>query len=240
MLHVLVLAAMSISTVIRHTLDKIALLQYAVGCVSGVRRIAPEKVAACKTKPEQGVNGEAVASPFVPRPSTSPPLWGVVHRAFGPAAARLPSVTLPIRFTHIPQSMSAPASIDCSKRRNVGPAPIAVADLRTYTVSARFNLVELCTLDTMRSLVKMQRGEFLRAASLHVLPPTIPPVNKEAWLALARANSNLNQLSAFCNSMQNGAASLVQIGDIHIVLTEFRNALIAALKTSSFDAEDDE
>ena len=163
---------------------------------------------------------------------------GVVRRAFGPAAARLPSVTLPIRFTHFSQSMSAPASIDFSKRRQVGPVPIAVADLRTCTVSTRFNLVELCKLDTARALVRMQRGEFLRAASLHVLPPTIPSVNKEAWVALARANSNLNQLSAVCNSMQNGAPGVVDIDDIRLVLSEFRNALIAALKASSFGAED--
>ena len=116
--------------------------------------------------------------------------------------------------------------------------PIAVADLRTYTVSARFNLVELCKLDTARALVRMQRGEFLRAASLHVVPPTIPPVNREAWLALARANSNLNQLSAVCNSMQNGAPGVIDIDDIRLVLSEFRNALIAGLKASLFGAED--
>ena len=104
-------------------------------------------------------------------------------------------------------------------------------------MSTRFNLVELCKLDTARALVRMQRGEFLRAASLHVLPPTIPAVNNEAWVALARANSNLNQLSTVCNSMRNGAPGVVDIDDIRLVLSEFRNALIAALKASSFGAE---
>ena len=39
----------------------------------------------------------------------------------------------------------------------------------------------------------MQRGEYLRAASRGVLPPTIPAINREAWASLARVVGNLNQ-----------------------------------------------
>jgi hypothetical protein len=54
-------------------------------------------------------------------------------------------------------------------------------DKRGHTVSVRLNDAELARLDSQRDAVQMQRGEYLRAAALHRLPPTIPEVNREAW-----------------------------------------------------------
>ena len=81
---------------------------------------------------------------------------------------------------------------DESKRRRRGPAPLDATDKRGHTVSVRLNDAELARLDSQRDAVQMQRGEYLRAAALHRLPPTIPEVNREAWAALARTAANLN------------------------------------------------
>jgi hypothetical protein len=80
--------------------------------------------------------------------------------------------------------------LPCRKR---GPKPLALADKREHCVSVRLNSVELADLDSSRALVKMQRGEYLRHASMGKLPPTIPPINREAWANLARVAANLNQ-----------------------------------------------
>lgn len=85
------------------------------------------------------------------------------------------------------------------KRRGRGPAPLDPADLRTHTVSVRLNAAELAELDRNRAPVRMQRGEYLRAASWGKLPPTIPAINREAWANLARAVGNLNQFQAAIN-----------------------------------------
>jgi len=83
-------------------------------------------------------------------------------------------------------------------------APLDATDKRGYTVSVRLNDAELARLDSQRDAVQMQRGEYLRAAALHRLPPTIPEVNREAWAALARTAANLNQIARHLNEGQRG------------------------------------
>jgi len=78
-------------------------------------------------------------------------------------------------------------------RRKRGPRPLALVDKRGHCVSVRLTSAELADLDAARALVRMQRGEYLRAASLGVLPPVIPAINREAWSSLARVSGNLNQ-----------------------------------------------
>lgn len=78
-------------------------------------------------------------------------------------------------------------------RRKRGPQPLPAADLRTHCVSVRLSSAELAELDAARASVRMQRGEYLRHAWSGKLPPTIPPINREAWASLARVAGNLNQ-----------------------------------------------
>ena len=98
---------------------------------------------------------------------------------------------------------------DESKRRRRGPAPLDATDKRGHTVSVRLNDAELARLDSQRDAVQMQRGEYLRAAALHRLPPTIPEVNREAWAALARTAANLNQIAHRLNVGRNVAPDSV-------------------------------
>ena len=90
-------------------------------------------------------------------------------------------------------------TVDVTKRRRRGPAPLDADDKRDHTVSVRLNAGELDRLDTLRAQVSMQRGEYLRAAALHLLPPTIPALNREAWAAMARVAGNLNQYQTAIN-----------------------------------------
>jgi len=85
-------------------------------------------------------------------------------------------------------------------RRKSGPKPLALADKRDHCVSVRLNSAELADLDSARALVRMQRGEYLRHASMGKLPPTIPAINREAWANLARVTGNLNQYQAWINA----------------------------------------
>ena len=81
-----------------------------------------------------------------------------------------------------------------------GPKPLALAELRSHTVSVRLNSAELAWLDSTRASVRMQRGEYLRHASMGKLPPTIPAINREAWASLSRVAANLNQYQQAINA----------------------------------------
>lgn len=121
--------------------------------------------------------------------------------------------------------MPADKSIDAKKRSRRGPTPVALDDLRHYCVSVRLSSSELAQLDSVRATVRMMRGEYLRCAALHRLPPTIPPVNHLAWSQLARAAANLNQISQHINT---DSTTALEVEEIRMELVRFRLALIGA------------
>ena len=123
--------------------------------------------------------------------------------------------------------MSASASIDHRKAARRGPEPLSTDELRTFTISVRLNGAELAALDGQRAPVRMQRGEYLRCAALHRLPPTIPAVNQTAYVALARAAGNLNAISRRLHEAAHGFESTTPSPkEIADVLADFRLALI--------------
>ncbi|MEF3194263.1 MAG: mobilization protein [Halothiobacillaceae bacterium] len=120
--------------------------------------------------------------------------------------------------------------IDESRRRRRGPAPLAAADKRVHTVAVRLTAAELAQLDHRRAMVSMQRGEYLRAAALHRLPPVVPELNREAWAALARAAASLNQIAHRLN-----AGDAIPLAEVRAMLDAFRRELIGV----KHDAEED-
>lgn len=92
-------------------------------------------------------------------------------------------------------------TIDESKRRrrHFASAVLSDEDKRKHCVSTRLNVHELAQLDELRSQVQMERGEYLRTAALHKLPPTIPAINRDAWSSLASTTANLNQIARALN-----------------------------------------
>lgn len=81
------------------------------------------------------------------------------------------------------------------------------------------NAEELLLLDGKRG--RMARGEWLRCASLDKLPPVIPAVNREAWIALGRVGTNLNQIAHGIN-----AGDIPDLAEIRAVLAELRATLL--------------
>lgn len=111
------------------------------------------------------------------------------------------------------------------KSRTHGPKPMDAKDKRTHTVSVRLNAAELERLDALRAPRKLQRGAYMRAAFLESLPPSVPEINKDAWLALSKAAANLNQLSKKMNVVGMVEASLIMRE-----LSDFRQTLLKAAK----------
>ncbi|EBT3059725.1 ATP-binding protein [Salmonella enterica] len=79
-----------------------------------------------------------------------------------------------------------------SRRGKFHTAKHSPNEVRTYCVSVRLNEEELSILDTKRGSYK--KGEWLRMASLHKLPPVLPEINREAWIELGRLAKDLNHL----------------------------------------------
>lgn len=182
----------------------------------------------CTRKPEQGLTKASLELTFGLRPH---PLG-----AFGLGGCLRPSACAFTSFT-CPVPMSALASLDHSKAARRGPDPLPERELRTHTVSVRLNGDELAQLDGQRAPVQMQRGEYLRCAALHQLPPTIPPVNQAAFVELSRSASNLNQIARSLNEAARGSPehepSITQIVG---ALDDFRRALIGAKLAGEADA----
>ncbi|MGB9620460.1 MAG: plasmid mobilization relaxosome protein MobC, partial [Armatimonadota bacterium] len=98
-----------------------------------------------------------------------------------------------------------------------------------HTVSSRLSLDELRLLDERRSVVRMRRGEYLRTAALSQLPPSIPAINREAWVELSRFGANLNQIARHLNEGQSPsdcAGLRDQIAACLRTLADVRRALI--------------
>ena len=116
-----------------------------------------------------------------------------------------------------------------ARRRRRGPEPLPSEDRRAHCVSVRINPTELALLDGKRG--RLARGEWLRAAALHHLPPAPPdPIALDQWQQLARVGANLNQLAAAVNSARLSGAALPAVADIRAVLVDLRTALIEARK----------
>lgn len=65
-------------------------------------------------------------------------------------------------------------------------------EVRTHCVSVRLNEEELNILNDKRGEYK--KGEWLRMASLNKLPPVLPEVNREAWIAFGKLSQDLHHL----------------------------------------------
>jgi len=104
---------------------------------------------------------------------------------------------------------------------------------RIYTISVRVHAGEYATLDARRDAAGIKEmGAYVRQAVLAQRPPpaVVPAVNREAWVALARTASNLNQLAAHLNAGHlPGAPHPMCLSDLLVTLTEEVRALRLAL-----------
>ncbi len=125
---------------------------------------------------------------------------------------------------------TTPAPSSPSSRSRAPRPPMAK---RTHTISVRVNAGEYATLDARRDAAGMKEmGAYVRQAVLAQRPPhaVVPAVNREAWVALARTASNLNQLVAYLNARHlPGASHPVSLHALLVTLTEEVRALRLAL-----------
>lgn len=127
----------------------------------------------------------------------------------------------------------AAVDLDITKRSRRGPEPLGADEKRDHCVSVRLNADELSRLDLARASTKMQRGEYLRAAALHKLPPTLPALNRTAYIELARVGANINQIAKRLNADQLASVDMPQVrAELH--------ALRLALLEANPSAEDSE
>lgn len=109
-------------------------------------------------------------------------------------------------------------------KRKPGAVRLRSSEKRALCVSSRMNEAELEWLDGARG--HMPRGEYLRSAAMGVLPPTIPAINREAWLSLARLLSNINQYQAQVNQGFATAYPDGVISELLFEIKELRKSLI--------------
>ena len=121
-----------------------------------------------------------------------------------------------------------PSPPDITRRSRRGPLPIDAEAKRGHCVSVRVNAAELAQLDQQRAPVEMKRGEYLRAAALHRLPPTIPAINREAWAAMARVAGTLNQYQRAINEGKAHGHPPEAIDELRALVSQFRLDLIGA------------
>lgn len=103
----------------------------------------------------------------------------------------------------------------------LGRKKIPLAEKRRHGVTCRLNDGELKLCDARRG--EYTRGEWMRMGALTKLPPVIPTLNREAWIQLSHAASNLNQLSRSLN-----CGDAVDAIAIRRTLGEFRLSLLGA------------
>lgn len=124
-------------------------------------------------------------------------------------------------------------------RRKRGPKPLALADKREHCVSVRLNASELAWLDSARVGVRMQRGAYLREASRGKLPPTIPAINREAWISLAHLAGNLNQTQRQINEGSVTGHRLEVIQSLAEQVQKLRFDLLGIIESEADDESKD-
>ena len=107
-----------------------------------------------------------------------------------------------------------------------GPLKLPLGQLREHCVSVRLNARELAQLNASRG--PFQRGEWMRMAALDQLPPTVPSLNRDAWLELSRLAANLNQAQAAVNRGDISDYPHDIFNDLRSAVTELRLDLIGA------------
>ena len=118
-----------------------------------------------------------------------------------------------------PPEPAAAASAPLGRKRR-GPKPKPAGEKRGASVTGRLTPAELAQLDAGRGA--LPRGEWLRTLALaRRLPRGIPEINLEAYGALARAASNLNQLARRANAVDR-----LEIAGLAATLATFRAALL--------------
>lgn len=133
------------------------------------------------------------------------------------------------------------------KRRH-GPAPLPESLKRRHQFGVYFSDSERAELvrralpggtDDLTDLgIRRYVGRYLRDAALGTLPPTIPEVNREAWLSLAKVAGNLAQYQAAINAGNARGYPPKLIEELRAQVQQLRSDLLGVSYVN--DEEDDD
>lgn len=101
--------------------------------------------------------------------------------------------------------------------------------LRRYSVTVRLNEVELSKINQSRG--QLSKSCWLRSSALNQFPPSVPEINKEAWLELTGSLQKLNDLGSFLLRRGEDAQPLSQeVNALKVKLSHVRDALLTLEK----------
>lgn len=113
-----------------------------------------------------------------------------------------------------------------SRRGKFNTEKIPIDALRSYCVSVRFNKEELEVLNEKRGSTK--KGEWLRMALLHRLPPIVPSINIDAWKCFGDLSQKLNRILVHLdNKSSSSPLTKTEIFVIQRQIRELRHKLIS-------------
>jgi len=130
------------------------------------------------------------------------------------------------------------------RKKTADPRRLREDEKRGHCVSVRMNDAELSRLDAERG--PYRRGEWLRRSWLKTTPKqAAPELNREAWAALARVCSNLNQIAyhanSSCSMSEKDKEKLFPLLDeVKIRVEQLRNDLLGIVPPGADDERDAE
>lgn len=113
-------------------------------------------------------------------------------------------------------------------RERAGRPPLRPSDRRDHTVGVRLNDAEYARLKANASRVRRAPPAYLRLLALQALPPSVPPINRAAWLRMSDAAADLNRLVTLLREGR-GVVSDDVLAAIRAELYGIRMALLGRL-----------
>ena len=113
-------------------------------------------------------------------------------------------------------------------------------DLRTNRISLRLTDSELASIQANAKDTNARKvALYIRNSALNKLPVEVPELNKEAWVVLATAVANLNQLMKRLNNPNSSGS--VHINEISKNLKDLRASLLGvSFSENKKEGEEDE
>lgn len=121
-----------------------------------------------------------------------------------------------------------PTATDRHDKRRPGPPPSPAEARRCKRVAVHFTMAEYDEILRKTGGIPTMVPAYLRNAALNRLPPTVPEINREAWVKLAQMTSVLDRIAQHLDDKDR-----IEIFRLRDALARFRGALIGADLTRS-------
>lgn len=135
--------------------------------------------------------------------------------------------------------MNAPEKIqETKKKRRHGPEPRPAEELRRTRVSVFLTEQEANEMRRRAASISFHLSPYFRAAAFNKLPKKIPAINREAWVALARVASNINQYQTAINEGRAGGYPPAVLSELRDMVQALRCDLLGVKLTGEDEANE--